>query len=245
MDEDLLIQRRTELKHVINEGMEKTFPAYFFNTVGRRLVKIFRLKEQPHWLVNAFVLGVLIFLPSILFALATKEIFRWNRLQVLDALLVAFAYLAPIVSHINVVYNVLPGIRDGLVDSIQSIEDLNKLQAWLNLFWSPRKWLAFMTWVGLFFGILITVGFSLSFGNFIGVGLTIATMSVIPFFVIPLLVISHMLTLPSQLASYHLNLYESDPANSEVIQRLINILNVYIYILAGYVAVSTSTMYER
>jgi len=239
-DEAALQEKRAELKRVINEGMEKTFPAYFFNAVGRGLRKVFRLKKQPHWSVSAFVLGVLMYLPGIMVAVATREIFQWKEVRVLYVALIALAYLAPIVSHINVVYNVLPGIRDELVDSIQSIEDLDKLQSWMNAFWSLRKWLAFVVWCGLLYGIVSTIGFSLSLGSFLGFGLTTLTFSVGPFFVIPLLVIFYMLTLPSQLADYHLNLYESDPANSEIILRLNNTLNVYLYILAGYVAISTA-----
>ena len=239
-DEAALQEKRAELKRVINEGMEKTFPAYFFNAIGRGLVKILRLKKQPHWSINALVLGVLIFLPCLLVSFATKEIYQWKAVHLFYIGLLVYGYLSPIVGHVNVVYNVLPGIRDDLVDSIQSVEDLDKLHSWLNVLWSFRKWMTFMIWAGLLYGIIVTVGVSFSTGSFIGVGLTTLGFSVGLFYVIPIYVIFYMLTLPSQLAGYRLNLYESDPANSEVLQRLIYILNVYLYILAGYVAVGTA-----
>ena len=235
-----LPEKRAELRHIINEGMKQTYPAYFFNRIGRGLVGMFRLREPPHWSFSALVLGLLIFLPGIVVSFATGEIYEWNEAKTLYVVFLGLAYLAPIVSHMNVVHNVLPGIRDVLVDSIESVEDLDKLQIWLDTFWSPRPWRAFMLWAGILFSGLFAIGFSFSIGKFVGAGLLIATFSVMPFFAIPLFVIVYMLTLPGQLAGYRLKLYESDPANSEVIQGLINVLNAYIYILAGYIAVATA-----
>jgi len=54
-----------------------------------------------------------------------------------------------------------------------------------------------------------------------------------------LYIILRTLTLPIKLADCQLNIYESDPANSEVVQRLIYVLNVYIYLVAGYCAIGT------
>jgi hypothetical protein len=235
-----LLEKHAQLKQIITNGMEKTFPAYFFNAIGCGLVKVFRLKNQPPWPVNACVLGVLLFLPGLGVAIATKEIFQWKETGLFILTLGVIAYLAPIVSHINLVYNVLPGIRDDLVDSIISVEDLHKLHSWLNALWSFRKWMVFIVSAGLFWTILIMGGLSGASGGLTGLGILTLNLAIDPFFVIPFYFIFHMLTLPFQLAGYRLNLYESDPANSEVIQRLISMLNVYIYILAGYIALLTA-----
>ena len=234
-----LLEKRAELKQIITEGMEKTFPAYFFNAIGRGLVKVFRLKNQPHWSINALILGVLLFLPGIAVAIATKEIFQWREAHLFLLVLGVFAYLAPIVSHINLVYNVLPGIRDDLVDSIMTVEDLRKLHSWLEVLWSFRKWIAFIISAGLLWMVMAIVGYGRVLGSFVGFGILTLNFLIDPFFLIPFYVIFHMLTLPFELAGYRLNLYESDPVNSEVIQRLIYILNVYIYLVAGYTAVVT------
>ncbi len=235
-----LLEKRAELKQIITEGMEKTFPAHIFNAIGRGLVKALRLKNQPHWSVDALILGVLLFLPSIAVAIATRELFQWKEIHLFLIALGALAYLAPIVSHINVVYNVLPGIRDELVDSITSVADLRKLHSWLNIMWSFHNWIEFMISAGLLWTIITTVAFNRAMGGFMGFSILTLNWLIGPFFVIPLYVIFRMLTFPFELASYRLNLYESDPANSEVIQRLVYILNVYVYILAGYIAVNTA-----
>jgi len=239
-DESALLKRRAKLKQVINDGMEKTFPAIFYNAVGRGLARIFRLNKMPPWSVSAFVLGVLVFLPGMLVAIATKEIYRWEEAHLFIIGLGVFTYIGSIVSHISITYNVLPGVRDDLVNSIQSVEDLDDLQSWLGVFWSFRRWMAFTIYAGLIYGIFSTIGLSLSIGSFIGIGLTVGVFSVAQFLAIPFYVIFYMLILPSQLTRYHLNLYESDPANSEIIQRLIYILNVYLYPYVAYVAVATA-----
>ena len=68
-DEDALQEKRVELKHLITEGMGKTFPAYLFNAVGNGLARILRLKIRPHWAISAIVLLVLLLLPGLLIAL--------------------------------------------------------------------------------------------------------------------------------------------------------------------------------
>ena len=140
-DESALLKRRAELKQVINDGMEKIFPAIFYNAIGRGLARIFRLNKKPHWSVSAFVLGVFVFLPGTLVAIATKEVYYWEEVHLVIVGTGVIIYIGSIVSHISMIYNVLPGVRDDLVNSIQSVEDLDDLQSWLNVFWSLRRWI--------------------------------------------------------------------------------------------------------
>jgi hypothetical protein len=241
MEEEMeLLKKRAETKQFITAGIQKTFPAYFFNLIGRGLVKIFRLKKRPHWTVDALILGMLIYLPGILVSVATGEIFHWKDIQIYCIGLGVFAYLSPIVCHVNLGYNFLPGIRDSVVDFIQSAEDLKKLEKWLNSLWSFGRWLAFMLVGGFLIGIFETFGFSYANGRFIGAGLTVLFFSIAPFFILSTYVIFYVLTFPAELAGYHLDLYESNPARSEIIQRVIHILNIYLYMVAGYVAVGTA-----
>jgi hypothetical protein len=155
------------------------------------------------------------------------------------------SYFSPIVSYLNIVYNVLPGIRDHIVDSIQDVEDLNTFSVWLSSFWSIRKWMAVNICIGIPCFIVVTIGENLGIGNFIGFGLFTINSLLIPLFVSPLYAIYKMLTLPPLLSGYKLNLYESDPVNSEVIQHLVNILNIYLYYVAGYIAILTSVVVLR
>jgi len=231
-DNNLLAKQR-ELKDTITKGVENTIPAYFFNLVGNALAKIFRLTKRPHWVVNAVVLGVLIFLPGFLISILTGEIYEWE-LHLFYLGLGLVAYFSPIVSYLNVVYNVLPGIRDHIVDSIQSVEDLNRFSVWLSSFWSVRKWMVFNICFGIPLLIVEIVGETLGSGKFMGFGISTIALMVTLLFVSPFYVIYKMLTLPPLLSNFRLNLYESDPVNSEVIQQLVYILNIYIYYVAGY-----------
>jgi hypothetical protein len=139
--------------------------------------------------------------------------------------------------------NVLPGIRDHLIDTLQDVEDLNKISIWLRSLFSPRNWIVFGIYFGIPYIIALIVAFSLGVGNFVGFG--ISTLVVI----MTLLVgsafynIYKILTLPLILPRLKLDLYMSNPANSEVIQRLAQLLNTYLYIYAGYMAIITSVVF--
>ncbi len=238
--ESILLDKRVEVKDFINEGMARTFPAYLFNAVGYALEKVLRLNKIPHWTINAAALLAVVILPGIIVASVLGEIPQWGYSHLFYLGLLPYGYFSVVVCYVNVVYNVLPGIRDYIVDSIQHVQDLDKLKKWLTGFCSVRGWLSFSVIVGILTATIFTIGVSLSIGKFIGVGLTVITFSVGLFYLSPLYIIFYIFLLPPQLAQYHLNTYESDPVNSEVIQRLISILNTYLYLVAGYVAVGTT-----
>jgi len=234
-----LPEKRAELKNIINEGRDKTFPAYFYKGIGQFLARIFHLKRQPHWSVSSFVLAVLSFLPGTLIAFVTKEIYQWRFYEWILHVGALFLYLVTIVAYLNIVYNILPGIRDHIVDSIQSISDLDKLEKWLNSMWSPSGQLSFMICFGLLHGVSVVLLVSNAGGGFIGIGFAISAFLVAALTDIAVYFILWMLTLPAELTDCQLDMYESDPANSEVIQQLIYILNVYIYYVVGFCAIGT------
>jgi hypothetical protein len=232
-------EKRAELKNIINEGMEKTFPAYFYKGIGRILTRIFHLKRQPRWSVSALILGLLAFVPGLLTALVTREIYQWGFFEWISHVSALNLYVASVVAHVNMTYNLLPGIRDYIVDAIQSASDLNRLEKWLNSMWSRSNQLTFMILFSLIEGASLVLISSMVVGKFVGFGYSINCF----LFSLPLAMaiyfVLRILALPSELADYQLDVYESDPANSEVIQRLIYIMNVYIYYVAGYQAVGT------
>jgi hypothetical protein len=234
-----LLEKRAELKQIINEGMQKTFPANLFNATGRSLVKIFRLKTQPDSAVNIFVFSVCIYLVATVAAALTGEIFQWTKSQYILVGLLSFEYLSVIIVHLDVVENILPGIRDTLVDSILTVDDLRKLENWLNKLWSFHKGWIYVLFV-LLFVILNIIGFNFAIHQFIGVGLAILAGLISILFVAPIFIILYMLTLPVQISGFHLTLYETDPVNSEVIQQLIRIFNLHIYLVTGMVAIGTA-----
>ncbi len=167
-----LTQKRAELKQSITARIEQTFPAYLFHLVGGVIKQVFNLKQPPHWSINATVLCILMYVPGLVLAVASGEIRSWDiRYWTLLGAYI-YAYFAPIVSHINVSYNLLPGIRDGLVDFIQTTEDLEKLQDWLDRFFSFRGWLLSMILGGVAFGLMMSIYVSWVTNGLIGMGMS-------------------------------------------------------------------------
>jgi len=119
------------------------------------------------------------------------------------------------------------------------VESLDKFEKWLSPMWSVSNWLIFIMGTGLVYAFWVTILEIRAVGRFVGIGFIVSNFLFGATLCMALYVILRMLTFPIELANYQLYIYESDPANSEVIQRLIYILNVYIYIVAGYCAIGT------
>jgi len=208
--------------------------------IGKGLVKIFRLKNPPHWAVNAVVLLVLLLLPGLLISWATGTIYRWGNLElILFGIAAPVMYLVFVVVHVILEYNILPGVRDYIVDAIQSMDSLNLLEKWLSPYWSTSRWLTFALVLGFFNGLLSIMIFIPNAGGFIDIGIVVSIFLISLCPTIAVYGALRLLILPIELANCQLYLYESDPMNSEIIQRLIYILNVYIYIVVGYCAIAT------
>lgn len=236
--ESALLDKHAEVKQFIDDEISITSPANVFNAVGHALKKIFRLNEIPHWAINAFALFAAIHILGIVIATVLGETSQWGNAHLyIIGVLGPLVYFSAIVSYINLVYNVLHGLRDHIVESILSIEDLNDLKIWFLEFWSIRNSLRFIVINGTLWGVAITISLNRTVGGFIGVGLTVFSLLCSLLLASVLHYLLFMLALPLRLAKYHLDTYDSNPAGSEVIQRLISILNTYIYIVAGVVAI--------
>ncbi len=238
LDKDLL-QKRAELKQTINEGMEKTFPAYLYNALGKGFVKIFRLKNPPHWAFSAFVLYVLLLLPGPLIAWVTGEIYQWGKFELILYGSAAFLNLGSVIAYVNLEYNILPSIRDYIVDVLQTVDSVKRLDEWFSPLISIPKWSIFLVGSGFFYALVLSVFETRVAGRSIGTGLIIGNFLFGAVLNIGLYIILRMLTFPIELANCQLHIYESDPANSEVVQRVTYFLTVHIYIIAGYFAIGT------
>jgi hypothetical protein len=237
-----LVEKRAEVKRFIDEGIAKTFPAYWFDKAGKALQELLHLSQPLHWTVDALVWLLVTHVPGLLIAIFLKETLQWGNGHWFYISMMPLAYIAAVFCYVNVVCNVLPGIRDHIVDAILTIEDLDKLKGWLEEFWSVRRWQIFTFVVGELLAIIVIVGASLRIGSYIGIGLTLASLSIGPFWIGAVYIIFRMLTLLPQIATYQLKLYDLDPVNSEVIQRLTFTINTYLYILALYLALPTTLL---
>lgn len=234
-----LLEKRAELKQTINQGMEITFPAYLYNALGKGLVKVFRLKKVPHWAFSAFVLYVLLLLPGPLIAWVTDEIYEWGKLELILYGTTAFLYLGSVAAYVNFEYNILPSIRDYIVDALQTVDSVKRLDEWFSPLISIPKWSIFFVGSGLFYALVLSMFETRAAGRSIGIGLIVGNFLFGSVLNIGLYIILRMLTFPIELANCQLHIYESDPANSEVVQRLTYFLTVHIYIIAGYFAIGT------
>ena len=237
-----ILAKRKELKDLINKGMENTVPAYYFSLVGNALAKLFRLTKRPPQIVNASVLCILVFLPGIIIAFLTGEIYQWGKLHYLFILLNLAFYFGPITMHINLTLNILPGIRDHLIDTIQEAEDMSTFSLWLHSLFSPRKWTVFSIYFGIPYMIVLLLVYSLGVGKFVGFGISTLVIIVTPLLGTAFYGVYKIMTFPLILSRFKLDLYLSNPANSEVMQYLVQTLNIYVYIYAGYMAILTSVV---
>jgi hypothetical protein len=237
-----LVEKRAEVKQLIDDRIVETFPAYWFDKAGKVLQGLFHLSQSPHWTLNALAWLLVTHAPGLLVAVILKETLYWGNGQWFYVSMMPLAYIAAVFCYVNVVYNLLPGIRNHIVDAILTIEDLDKLERWLEEFWSVHRWQIFTLVVGELLAIIVVVGASLRIGAYIGIGLTLASLSIGPFWMGAVYIIFQMLMFLPQVATYQLKIYDLDPANSEVIQRLNFTINTYLYILALYLALPTTLL---
>lgn len=169
-DKELLL-KQNELKEAITKGGDSTIPAYFFNRTGDALKRILRLSNRPPWPVNAGVMAIALFLPGLFVAILTGEVREWGSTHWFYISLWWAGFLSPVVAHLNVTNNVLPTIRDHIVDSIQDANDLDRFSAWTRSLWSLRKWMLANVLIGAPYLIIIVAAESLGLGEFIGYGM--------------------------------------------------------------------------
>jgi hypothetical protein len=128
---------------------------------------------------------------------------------------------------------VLSRIRDIVVDSIMSSEDLSNLQEWLSLGWSLRTIRRFFFWWILFVvGVMTLLYVFFSQKGYFSVDLAIPSLLFNLFGGLSIYYVALMLVLPTRLSTYNFKLYENDPAHSEIVDEISTLLNRFTY---GYV----------
>jgi hypothetical protein len=228
-----LNKKRLEVKNEINEGINKTPMALLFNITGRLVQKITR---YPKPLPFIFCVMVLAIMTLLILGLNYLLLFRTAQTKtqitpISAAILVEIMLVIVAATYFNI-NMVLSSIRDVVVDSIMSSEDLSKLHEWLSLGWSPSTIRRFFFWWVLFNVGAVTLlylffsqeGFSV---NLLIPSLLVAVLGGVSFYYVPL-----MILLPTRLGSFHFKLYGNDPAHSESVDTISTILNRFTY---GYV----------
>ncbi|MEK6753758.1 MAG: hypothetical protein AABZ00_15990 [Chloroflexota bacterium] len=229
-----LNKKRLEVKNEINEGINKTPMALPFNITGRFVQKVTGYTKPLPFMFCVLLLAVIILLILglnylLLFrtAQATTQITPISAAIVVEIMLGIMA-----ASHFNIKL-VLSSIRDSVVDSIMSSEDLSKLYEWLSLGWSPSTIRRFFFWWILFVvGVITLVYVFFSQEGYFSVHLVIPTLLFAFLGGASIYYAALMLLLPARLRTYNFKLYENDPAHSEIVADISTMLNRFTY---GYV----------
>lgn len=125
------------------------------------------------------------------------------------------------------------------VEAIESIDDLNDLQKWLEDGWTLQNPYKLVVGGAIAWTLISTIWLSISYHMFVGVGFIIAAIFVGGVLGIGLYYLVWAIKLPLHLGNYRYKLHEVDPVHSEVISHLTHTLNRVIYGVAAYFALVT------
>jgi hypothetical protein len=233
-----LTNKRKWLKHQITTGIDGLMDGLIFDRVSHILQNLSRTSNLPSPYFTTAVIALLIMLPGLAATIALGESEKFRRIGLINLTYLGFSLIALIAARINLKY-FFENMREYIVDSINSTDDLSTLDRSLSKFWSVRNaWL-----FGLFFGLILATAVvkftSDSTGSFIGTGTTISTLIASTLNGVVVFYVFQMLFLPWSLGQYHFELHEPNPSHSIVIMQLSHSFNTYTYILAVYAAAFT------
>jgi hypothetical protein len=234
-----LVAKRNQLKRELVTGKDKTFAALVFFKAGRVVEILARTHQPVPWFYGAIIISLILLL-AIPLALAPLD--KTNQRVIFQELLgVGSLYqglLGAILATI-LMDKAFADIRTHVVDAIISIDDLNNLQEWLADAWSVRKSRLFVVLISVGWCLFVTLGKSMTLGGFAG-SMQVVGAFLYGFFVaIPIYYVWMMLRLPARISRYRYHLYDFDPANSDIIRYLAQILNRTSFFLAAFTAVGT------
>ena len=222
-------EKRLKVKNEITEGIKHTPMARLFNVTSYVVQKI---TGYPKQLPLAYCIAVL----SLVFLLITLLFFKTQIMIRPGLLSIIFLGESGLLSIVFTYFNinrVLRGIRDTVVDSITSSQNLSDLQQWLSFGWSSKiikrfQWIYAVFFAAISLFLFPAIGFS-GFG-ILSLSILYGFVGSIAWYYVPL-----MLLLPIRLSAYQFRLYESDPARSEIIEDMSAILSRFTF---GYVSIS-------
>lgn len=224
-----LNEKRQELKDEITAGINKTPMARLFNVTRSVVQKITRSQKPLPALYCTALLAPIVLMPVLFYMILfhesqiAAEISLFSVITVLEVML-----LSVILTYFNI-NRVLLSIRDILVDSIILSKDLSDLRKWLAIGWSSSVTKSFLIWWNTILVGIVTYIFYVLEHGYLGFGLFIFLLIFIflggmAWYYVPL-----MLLLPMKLKFFQFDLYENDPAHSEIIESISAVLNRFTY----------------
>lgn len=239
IEDNGLIKKREALKEQINQGKFKTLVDFLFDGIGKLLQKLVRSpKPVSIWwsaLVLALVTWSIIGLVSLFLGdinIVPREIFLvaiWLEVLAVAAMIAIKKLIGSIFKHLN----------ESIIDAITSPENLDDLQTWLVNIANIKKHVVITLVVGLGFGGLVMPAYwtwinegslnflaNLMYGPLIGAILVSLQHAVNVNHILPIL------DFPTRVSRYNYRLYTIDPASSEIVVNLSDLLNGIVFISA-------------
>lgn len=233
-----LTAKRDWLKHEITTGVDSLLDGLIFDRVSRFIQRFSGRPNPPSIYFTTVIIALLLMLPGLATTIVLGESEKLQQIGLVNFIYLGFSLIALISARINLRY-FFGNMRDYIVDSINSLDDLSKLDRSLSKFWSIQSAWSFGFVFGLILATAIVKFTSDSTGSFIGVGTTISTFLASTLNGVVVYYVFQMLFLPWSLSRYHFELYEPNPSHSMIIMQLSHSFNVYTYILAIYAAAFT------
>jgi len=244
-----LIEKREELKHRLAAGEYKTLVDVFLVWIDRVIRKITRqTKPLPIWLITVVLSFV-----SILIGFAAIYIGGYKATigKFVESMGLGYELGAPWVIS-NYVFFIVSAVvinqyidsifvfwRDHMLAATESLVSLDRFQNWLERTSNRRLHLLVTVIAGTLGALYVTALVSIQLGILFDYGLTF--ISIIPSMFSFSLLYQFMMVilLSARLRRYDLKLFAPDPSSTELVSSLSGELNIFVYLVALYAAVST------
>jgi hypothetical protein len=232
MTDSVLIKEKEELKLRLTGGKYKTLIDVILDRVSRVVQKLTHSSYLvSFWYSAAAFCLFLLLIGAVISILFGEYHFIREKIVyiVIIGALLAYASLVIFKIFIN---RVFANLGDHIVEVITSEADLEDLQRWLGWLCNIRIHLAFSLIYGLIMGIYTANALSVTNQGSIGYGLSIVACLVGFVWGIPMYFLFIFLFLPSRLSQYNYRLYKNNPASSEVIAHLSDLMSGLVLLYA-------------
>lgn len=234
-----LFERREELRRQIAAGEYRSLLDVIADVAGRAIRRLTKSTQPlPFW-YGASVIALLILFVDFLTSLVLGESCAaryesiWAELS-LSAIIVAG--LTALKTYLDRVYATL---RENILDSIDSAEDVADLGNWLGRIAQVKQPLVFSVACALLVTLPLDLAGAAVSGGFISLGATILSVVVGIGGALFLWYTVRFLSFALRLSRYRFDLYAADPSASEVIRHLSSLFNGLVFMLAVVMALFT------
>jgi hypothetical protein len=240
-----LIEKRDELKRRLAIGEYKTLVDVVLDQTRQAIQKITH-NRQP---ISTWYIATTLYLLFLLAAFAglliigeysafQRQFAPFSRAFIPLSFLVGYFNVMSIIAGNIYIHRVLSVFHDTVIDTIDSVASLDDFERWLDAVCNRKVHFVFSAVGGFFVGmylvyILNETGINVLLSTAIG------TVILNSFSIVFLFLLLYMIALSARLGKYDLKLYSADPASSEAINRLADLLGTFVFLVAIYATLVT------